>query len=99
MEIVNLSSEPIGRLHSWLPQALAAEKVVFLPDACGQAKVSDRGQAKVSGTVNVSVPDTFSSSRAVPGSPTRHATATEGLLGSLNLARSDGRNVCLRPDG
>ncbi|GJM43433.1 MAG: hypothetical protein DHS20C21_02750 [Gemmatimonadota bacterium] len=34
MEIVNLSAEPLGRLHSWLPHNLAAEKVVFLPDAC-----------------------------------------------------------------
>ncbi len=34
MEIVNLSSEPIGRLHSWIPHSLRAEKVVFLPDAC-----------------------------------------------------------------
>ncbi len=34
MEIVNLSAEPLGKLHSWLPPDLVAEKVVFLPDAC-----------------------------------------------------------------
>jgi len=34
MEIINLSAEPIGVLHSWLPHGLDAEKVVFLPDAC-----------------------------------------------------------------
>jgi len=34
MQIVNLSSEPLGKLHGWLPYDLQAEKVVFLPDAC-----------------------------------------------------------------
>jgi len=34
MELVNLSTEPLGRLHSWIPHDLTAEKVVFLPDAC-----------------------------------------------------------------
>lgn len=34
MEIVNLSTEPLGKLHSWIPHDLEAEKVVFLPDAC-----------------------------------------------------------------
>jgi hypothetical protein len=34
MELVNLSAEPLGRLHSWVPHDLTAEKVVFLPDAC-----------------------------------------------------------------
>ncbi|MFZ2643921.1 MAG: RtcB family protein [Verrucomicrobiia bacterium] len=34
MDIVNLSSEPLGKLHSWIPHGLAAERVVFLPDAC-----------------------------------------------------------------
>ena len=34
MEIVNLSSEPIGKLLGWLPRDLHADKVVFLPDAC-----------------------------------------------------------------
>ena len=34
MDIVNLSAEPIGKLHAWLPHDLKAEKVVFLPDAC-----------------------------------------------------------------
>ncbi|MCC7373676.1 MAG: RtcB family protein [Verrucomicrobiales bacterium] len=34
MELVNLSSEPVGKLHSWIPHGLAAEQIVFLPDAC-----------------------------------------------------------------
>ena len=34
MEILNLSAEPLGKLHSWLPRDLSADKVVFLPDAC-----------------------------------------------------------------
>jgi len=34
MEITNLSAEPLGKLHSWLPHDLEAEQVVFLPDAC-----------------------------------------------------------------
>ncbi len=34
MELINLSAEPIGKLHSWIPHDLCAEKVVFLPDAC-----------------------------------------------------------------
>ena len=34
MDIVNLSPEPLGKLYSWLPHDLRAEKVVFLPDAC-----------------------------------------------------------------
>lgn len=34
MELLNLSAEPLGRLHSWLPHDLRAERVVFLPDAC-----------------------------------------------------------------
>jgi hypothetical protein len=34
VELVNLSAEPLGRLHSWIPHDLMAEKVVFLPDAC-----------------------------------------------------------------
>ena len=34
MQVVNLSAEPLGKLHAWLPHALHAEKVVFLPDAC-----------------------------------------------------------------
>jgi len=32
--IVNLSAESPGKLHSWLPQGLSADTVVFLPDAC-----------------------------------------------------------------
>jgi hypothetical protein len=34
VQILNLSAEPLGRLHAWLPHDLHAEKVVFLPDAC-----------------------------------------------------------------
>ncbi len=34
MDILNLSAEPLGKLHAWLPHDLRAEKVVFLPDAC-----------------------------------------------------------------
>ena len=34
MDLVNLSAEPLGKLYSWLPHDLKAEKVVFLPDAC-----------------------------------------------------------------
>lgn len=34
MDILNLSAEPVGKLYSWLPHDLAAERVVFLPDAC-----------------------------------------------------------------
>jgi RNA-splicing ligase RtcB len=34
VNITNLSAEPIGKLHSWLPHDLQAEQVVFLPDAC-----------------------------------------------------------------
>lgn len=34
MDILNLSAEPMGKLYSWLPHDLAAERVVFLPDAC-----------------------------------------------------------------
>jgi RNA-splicing ligase RtcB len=34
MEITNLSVEPLGKLHSWIPRGLQAEQVVSLPDAC-----------------------------------------------------------------
>jgi RNA-splicing ligase RtcB len=34
MELINLSAEHIGKLHSWIPHGLKAEKIVFLPDAC-----------------------------------------------------------------
>ncbi|MFM7249215.1 MAG: RtcB family protein [Planctomycetaceae bacterium] len=34
MELINLSAEPLGKLHSWLPRDLEADTVVFLPDAC-----------------------------------------------------------------
>ncbi|HKW63870.1 MAG TPA: RtcB family protein [Candidatus Acidoferrum sp.] len=34
MQITNLSAEPLGKLHSWIPHDLKAEQVVFLPDAC-----------------------------------------------------------------
>jgi len=34
MQITNLSAEPLGRLHSWVPHDLDADQIVFLPDAC-----------------------------------------------------------------
>jgi hypothetical protein len=34
MKLINLSAEPLGKLHSWITNGLHAEKVVFLPDAC-----------------------------------------------------------------
>ena len=34
MEIVNLSAEPLWKLHTWIPHGLSAERIVFLPDAC-----------------------------------------------------------------
>lgn len=34
MDLINLSAEPLGRLHAWVPHDLRAEKIVFLPDAC-----------------------------------------------------------------
>lgn len=34
MKLTNLSAEPDGKLHGWLPHDLRAEQVVFLPDAC-----------------------------------------------------------------
>jgi len=34
MDMINLSSEPDGKLYSWLPHDLEAECVIFLPDAC-----------------------------------------------------------------
>lgn len=34
MELINLSAEPEGKLYSWLPHDLQAQKVVFFPDAC-----------------------------------------------------------------
>ena len=34
MKLTNLSAEPLGRLHSWLPRAFEPEEVVFLPDVC-----------------------------------------------------------------
>jgi len=34
MNLVNLSAEPLGKLHSWIPHDLQAESIVFLPDAC-----------------------------------------------------------------
>lgn len=34
MNFINLSAEPEGRLHSWMPHDLEAETMVFLPDAC-----------------------------------------------------------------
>ena len=34
MDVINLSAEPEGKLRSWIPHDLDAEKIVFLPDAC-----------------------------------------------------------------
>jgi RNA-splicing ligase RtcB len=34
MDLINLSAEPLGKLHSWIPHDLEAERIVFLPDAC-----------------------------------------------------------------
>lgn len=34
MNLINLSAEPLGKLHSWIPHDLEAEQIVFLPDAC-----------------------------------------------------------------
>src|SRR5512138_3560601 len=34
MKLTNLSVEPIGKIHSWLPHGLIADEVVLLPDAC-----------------------------------------------------------------
>ena len=34
MELINLSSEPEGKLYSWLPHDLQASEVIFFPDAC-----------------------------------------------------------------
>ena len=34
MDLINLSAEPLGILHSWVPHDLNAEQIVFLPDAC-----------------------------------------------------------------
>lgn len=34
MDIVNLSAEPLWKLHNWIPHGLRAERIVFLPDAC-----------------------------------------------------------------
>lgn len=34
MDLVNISAEPVGKLHSWIPHDLEAERIIFLPDAC-----------------------------------------------------------------
>lgn len=34
MKVTNLSAEPLGRLHSWIPHDFEPEEIVFLPDAC-----------------------------------------------------------------
>lgn len=33
-QIKNLSAEPLGKLHSWIPHDLKEEELVFLPHAC-----------------------------------------------------------------
>lgn len=45
MDILNLSAEPLGKLHAWLPHGLRAEKVVFLPDACPGKSLLPTGTA------------------------------------------------------
>ncbi|MFO8066589.1 MAG: RtcB family protein [Bacteroidales bacterium] len=34
MQVINFSNEPENKLYGWLPQGLAAEKVIFFPDVC-----------------------------------------------------------------
>src|SRR6185295_16929940 len=34
MNIINLSAEPLWKLHNWIPHGLRAAQIVFLPDAC-----------------------------------------------------------------
>jgi release factor H-coupled RctB family protein len=34
VDILNLSAEPVWKLHTWIPHGLSAERIVFLPDAC-----------------------------------------------------------------
>ena len=34
MNVINLSAEPLGKLYSWIPTGLKAERIIFLPDAC-----------------------------------------------------------------
>jgi hypothetical protein len=34
VNIVNLSAEPLWKLHTWIPHGLRAEEIVFFPDAC-----------------------------------------------------------------
>jgi release factor H-coupled RctB family protein len=34
VDILNLSAEPLWKLHTWIPHGLTAERIVFLPDAC-----------------------------------------------------------------
>jgi RNA-splicing ligase RtcB len=34
MKVTNLSAEPLGKLHSWIPHDFEPEQIVFLPDAC-----------------------------------------------------------------
>src|SRR5688500_17146444 len=34
VKILNLSAEPLWKLHTWIPHGLSADEIVFLPDAC-----------------------------------------------------------------
>ena len=34
MDILNLSAEPLWKLHTWIAHGLSAQRIVFLPDAC-----------------------------------------------------------------
>lgn len=45
MELINLSAESLGKLHSWLPHDLRAEMIVFLPDACPGQSLLPTGTA------------------------------------------------------
>ncbi len=49
MNIINLSAEPLGRLHSWLPYDLEAEEIVVLPDACPGKSPLPTGTAVLTG--------------------------------------------------
>jgi len=52
MEILNLSAEPIGKLHGWTPRDLEAERMVFLPDACPGKSPLPTGTAVLTRQIN-----------------------------------------------
>lgn len=49
MKLKNLSAEPLGRLHSWIPHELQADQIVFLPDACPGKSPLPTGTAVLTG--------------------------------------------------